>query len=73
MTMKKTENYRRGFDEGQDAVRRMPRWSPRNPYDWESNDPVELELHEGWEDGATSAGWNEIYNNGELKREYQRR
>ncbi len=45
-------------------MRAKPRFSPENPYDSE-NDP---DLYEGWDEGATSAGWNDIYTNGVLNK-----
>lgn len=54
----------RAYLEGQDAVRMKPYYSPTNPYDYDRN-PT---LAEAWEDGAVSAGWNEIYTNGILNK-----
>lgn len=51
-------------ERGRDAVRRKPYHSPSNPFDQE-NEP---ECYEAWEEGATSAGWNEIYTNGVLNK-----
>lgn len=48
------------FREGEEAVRQRPPRSPRNPYD----DVKDEHLHTAWEDGATSAGINDIYTNG---------
>ena len=58
----KSKDYKRGFEEGRDAVRSQPVNAPRNPYDWEEN----LDLYEGWEEGAIQAGICELYTNGVL-------
>jgi hypothetical protein len=67
-TKKKSLAYLAAFDEGTDAVRARPYYSPSNPYDSDE----EPDKHEGWEAGATSAGWNDIYTNGVLDKEYRR-
>jgi hypothetical protein len=63
------ERYReaktRAYRDGQDAVRRKPHYSPSNPHEYDE----EPTLAEAWEEGATSAGWNEIYTNGILNEE----
>lgn len=56
----KNQKYQKGFAEGQEAIRRKYHYSPSNPYD-EDREP---QLYRGWDDGATSAGWNDIYTNG---------
>lgn len=58
----------KAFEEGQEAVRRKPYHAPENPYDCDE----QPDLHEQWEDGAASAGLNDIYTNGVLNREEQR-
>jgi hypothetical protein len=62
MAEQRSAQYHRGFEEGQEAVRRRPRYAPTNPYD----DGTEVDLFEGWEDGAYSAGICDIYTNGIL-------
>lgn len=60
----------KAFLEGQEAVRRKPLYAPQNPYDEET----EPESHQGWEDGACSAGLfghDAIYTNGVLDKEYR--
>lgn len=62
--MRNDERRKRAWREGQEAVRRKPTNSPENPYD-EDKEP---DLAQAWADGATSAGWNEIYTNGVLNK-----
>ncbi len=49
-------------------MRRKPVYSPSNPYD-EDEHP---DLYRGWDAGATSAGWNDIYTNGVLNKKERR-
>jgi hypothetical protein len=62
----RSEKYRKAFTQGQEAVRRRPRYAPANPY--EEIDPKTGEATQewqGWEDGAFSAGITEVYTNGQ--------
>ena len=50
------------YEEGVNAVRAKPQFSPENPYDEEG------ELRDAWDNGAYSAGICDIYTNGVLKK-----
>lgn len=66
----RSKHYAEAFIEGEEAVRRKPVYAPDNPYDGDyGDDDVKRDLHEGWEDGAISAGLCEIYTNGVLDKD----
>lgn len=57
-------DYQIGYDSGEEDVRGKPLYAPSNPFD----EGTQKDLYDGWEDGADSAGINEIYYNGVLKK-----
>lgn len=59
-----TTRYK-AYVEGRDAVRQKPTHAPANPYDADTHPTT----HEAWEEGAVSAGLNDIYTNGVLNKE----
>lgn len=59
---KRRTQIEKAYSDGQDAVRCRPLHSPSNPYEYDEQPELAL----AWEQGATSAGWNDIYTNGVL-------
>lgn len=68
----KSAAYLAAWSEGQDAVRRKPLYAPSNPYEDTGPGGAETEQHNGWEDGAISAGICDIYTNGVLHKSERR-